>query len=101
MISLSCTPDVYEKSSELLKAIDHPNRLQIIDRLHKDDSINVTSLYKQLKLPQSTVSQHLARLKSASVITGIRNGNEVTYKLANADIKNAFLLLIKSHNSNI
>lgn len=71
MISLSCKADVYEKSSDLLKAIAHPNRLQIIDRL-KDGNSNVTSLYKELKLPQSTVSQHLARLKSAGVITGIR-----------------------------
>lgn len=101
MISLSCKPDVYDKSSALLKAIAHPNRLQIIDRLHKDGSSNVTSLYKELKLPQSTVSQHLARLKTAVVITGIRNGNEVTYKLANDEIKNVFLLLIKSQNLNI
>jgi DNA-binding transcriptional ArsR family regulator len=100
MISLSCNSDVYEKSSELLKAIAHPVRLQIIDRL-RDGNCNVTSLYKGLKLPQSTVSQHLARLKSAGVISGIRNGNEVTYKLANDEIKNVFLLLIKSQNSNI
>lgn len=36
--------------------------------------------FKELELPQSTVSQHLARLKNADVIAGVRNGNEVVYK---------------------
>lgn len=48
MISLSCKPDVYDKSSALLKAMAHPNRLQIIDRLHKDGSSNVTSYIRSL-----------------------------------------------------
>jgi DNA-binding transcriptional ArsR family regulator len=47
MISLSCKADVYDKSSDLLKAIAHPNRLQIIDRL-KDGSCNVTSFIRVL-----------------------------------------------------
>lgn len=101
MISFTSKADFYEKSSDLLKAIAHPIRLQIIHRLYKDESSNVTSLYKELEHPQSTVSQHLARLKSAGVISGVRNGNEVVYKLANDEMKNVFLLLIKSQNSNI
>jgi DNA-binding transcriptional ArsR family regulator len=95
MISLTSKADFYEKSS----AIAHPIRLQIIHRLYKDESSNVTSLYKELELPQSTVSQHLARLKNAGVIAGVRNGNEVVYKLANDEIESVFL--IKSQNSNI
>lgn len=101
MISLTSKMDFYEISSDLLKAIAHPIRLQIIHRLYNDKSSNVTSLYKELELPQSTVSQHLARLKNAGVIARVRNGNEVVYKFANDEIKHVFLLLIKSQNSNI
>jgi len=45
MISLTSKADFYEKSSDLLKAIAHPIRLQILHRLYKDESSNVTSLY--------------------------------------------------------
>lgn len=101
MISLSSKEDIYEKSSELLRAIAHPVRLQIVHRLCKEDGSNVTSLYKELRLPQSTVSQHLARLKSAGVIAGKRSGNEVIYTMANEEVKQIFMILHISHNPNI
>jgi len=34
-----------------------------------------------LDIPQSTVSQHLQKLKSANIISGVRNGLEINYKI--------------------
>ncbi|HAQ06924.1 MAG TPA: transcriptional regulator [Bacillus bacterium] len=101
MISLSGKTDVYEKASDLFKAIAHPIRLKIVHRLCMDDGSNVTSLYKELDLPQSTVSQHLGRLKHAGVISGVRSGNEVIYTMANEEVKNIFRILSISQNPNI
>ena len=40
-----------------------------------------------LGVPQSTVSQHLGKLKSAGIVEGRRNGTEVNYYVVNDDIK--------------
>ncbi|MFZ7121979.1 MAG: ArsR/SmtB family transcription factor [Eubacteriaceae bacterium] len=71
----------YEKKSELLKIIGHPIRLCILYNLYKQGSKNVTTMQDCLDIPQSTVSQHLAKLKSVGVIKGNKNGTEIKYEL--------------------
>ena len=49
-----------------------------------------------LKVPQSTVSQHLQKLRYAGVIEGTRNGLEVNYKIRDeriAKLINSILIL--------
>jgi ArsR family transcriptional regulator len=72
----------YLAKSELLKAMAHPVRLCIIRGLI-NNQCNVTKMQECLNLPQSTVSQHLAKLKAAGIIEGERNGLEVCYKVVN------------------
>lgn len=79
------TKDYYEKS-EILKAIAHPVRLCIVRGLI-DNQCNVTKMQECLNLPQSTVSQHLTKLKAAGIIEGERNGLEICYKVVNEDVK--------------
>jgi DNA-binding transcriptional ArsR family regulator len=74
----------YEKYAELLKAMSHPHRLCIVKGL-LDNSCNVTKIGDCLNLPQSTVSQHLSKLKAAGIIQGKRDGNEICYTLVNDD----------------
>lgn len=62
---------------------------------------NVTELQRQLKLPQSTMSQHVAKLKSQGIIAGERCGVEITYQIVDPEInemmkhylKDLFILL--------
>ncbi|GAA3330652.1 hypothetical protein GCM10020331_084090 [Ectobacillus funiculus] len=43
---------------------------------------NVTSMYEEFKMPQSTISQHLSKLKSAKkIISGTRKGLEIYYEV--------------------
>jgi ArsR family transcriptional regulator len=74
------------KTAEILKALGHPARLCIVCRLMSKDC-NVSKMQSCLELPQSTVSQHLAILKSKGIIEGRRNGVEVIYSIANEDVK--------------
>lgn len=76
----------YNAKSEILKAIAHPVRLCIVKGLI-ENRCNVTKIQDCLGLPQSTVSQHLAKLKAARVIEGERNGLEISYKVVNEDVK--------------
>ncbi len=75
---------LYEEKAEKLKAISHPHRLCIIKGL-MDKSCNVTKIQECLKLPQSTVSQHLSKLKAAGIIEGRRNGLEICYSVVDRD----------------
>lgn len=82
----------YIQKSDLLKAIAHPVRLCIIRGLI-NQQCNVTKMQECLNLPQSTVSQHLAKLKSAGIIEGERKGLEVCYKVVNKQMKEIVELL--------
>jgi DNA-binding transcriptional ArsR family regulator len=76
----------FENMADKLKAIAHPHRLCIIKGL-LDNECNVSKIVECMGLPQSTVSQHLAKLKSAGIIEGTRNGIEVCYKVNDENIK--------------
>jgi len=76
----------FEAQAEKLKAISHPQRLCIIKGL-MENSCNVSKIQECLKLPQSTVSQHLSRLKAAGIVEGVRNGLEICYRVVDDDIK--------------
>lgn len=83
----------YEAIVHKLKAIAHPYRLCIVRGLIMDDGCNVSTMQECLKLPQSTVSQHLAKLKAAGIVEGERKGLEICYKVVDEDIKKIIKVL--------
>ena len=82
-----------EEKAELLKVIAHPVRLCIVRGLWKNGGCNVTHMQCCLDVPQSTVSQHLGKLRQAGVIEGERNGLEITYKLKDERVKSILACL--------
>lgn len=84
----------YEKVAEKLKALAHPQRLCIVKGLI-ENKCNVSGIQECLSLPQSTVSQHLAKLKAAGIIEGNRNGLEICYKVVDEEAINIVKSLIK------
>jgi DNA-binding transcriptional ArsR family regulator len=51
-----------------------------------DNKCNVTKIQECMELPQSTISQHLAKLKAAGIISGERNGLEICYSVVDNEI---------------
>lgn len=86
---------LYDDKVEILKALAHPVRLCIIKGL-LDKECNVTHMQECLKLPQSTVSQHLGILRSKGIIKGKRNGLEITYNIVNEDVKKIIEVLFNN-----
>ncbi|MBW9155202.1 MULTISPECIES: ArsR/SmtB family transcription factor [Clostridium] len=76
----------YTEIAELLKALAHPVRICIIRGLMKKGSCNVSYMQDCLNLPQSTISQHLQKLKALGIIQGERNGLQINYKICNETI---------------
>jgi len=85
---------IYERKAEKLKALAHPQRLCIVHGL-MENNCNVTKIQECLGLPQSTVSQHLAKLKAAGIIEGNRNGLEICYSVVDEEIKEVVKILTK------
>ena len=75
----------YDKQSELLRILGHPIRLKIVEGLMKDEC-NVNKIIDELRIPQSTVSQHLGKLKSAGVLVSRKEGTRICYKVANKQV---------------
>lgn len=71
------------KKATLLKALANPTRLCIVRELLARGECNVSSMQHCLGLSQSTVSQHLGRLRDMGIIRGERKGTEVFYRLVN------------------
>lgn len=72
----------YTETAELLKVLAHPVRLCIVKGLIEKGSCNVSHMQGCLELPQSTISQHLQKLRAARIVKGERNGLEITYSIA-------------------
>jgi DNA-binding transcriptional ArsR family regulator len=85
---------IREKAS-LLKALSNPVRLCIVRELLERDSCNVTSMQNCLHLSQSTVSQHLGRLRDLGIISGERKGTEVFYQLISNEAADVIRVLFK------
>lgn len=83
-----------EKKAEILKVLAHPSRLCILFKLLKIGESNVSNMQYCLCEPQSTVSQHVAKLKSAGIIEGKRKGTEIIYKISNKEIEKLLETLI-------
>lgn len=66
-------------SAEVLRALAHPLRMQILEFIDEHKSINVNKIYNTLKLEQSITSQHLRILRNAELVETNRDGKFIHY----------------------
>ncbi len=88
----------YRNESDLLKALAHPVRLQIIELLLIGldiEGCSVNSIHKKIGIPQSTVSQHLQILRNKGIIEGSKTGLEVCYKVIDKRVVKILQMLKK------
>lgn len=85
--------DILKRKSELIKVIAHPMRLCILHCL-LENKCNVSTLIEKMKIPQSTISQHLSKLKMCGVIEGERKGVEIEYRVINKEVEMIIKLLL-------
>ena len=73
--------DETNEMSEILKALGHPARLEIVKFLMTSSSCICGDIVDVLPLAQSTVSKHLSELKKVGIIKGTVTGNNICYCL--------------------
>nr|WP_325304818.1 metalloregulator ArsR/SmtB family transcription factor [uncultured Dysosmobacter sp.] len=76
----------YEARAALLKALAHPIRLQIVHSLLMEGCHNVRCMESRTGVSQSSISQHLQRLRAARAVETERVGNEVYYRVSSREM---------------
>ena len=69
---------------EMLKAAADPTRLRLLNLLRLG-GICVCDLQAVLRIPQPTVSRHLAALRHAGLVTDARRGTRMVYALVSEE----------------
>jgi ArsR family transcriptional regulator len=83
---------VFELHTELLKAMAHPKRLEIINLLGVKE-LTVGEIQVMLGMAQANLSQHLQALRAARIVTTRKDGKKVYYRLAHRNFVEAGDLL--------
>jgi len=78
--------------AEVLKALAHPRRLQIMRRLD-EGPCEVGALAAELGMSQPNLSQHLAVLRASGLVDATRDGREIRYRLADPEVITACTIM--------
>jgi ArsR family transcriptional regulator len=68
-----------ERLMLMLRALANPARLQLFHQLRDSEDTHCHTLVETLPLSQSTVSEHLQRLREAGLVRGEPHGASRTY----------------------
>jgi DNA-binding transcriptional ArsR family regulator len=79
----------FKSQARVLKALANAARLMIVDRLSRGECSS-GELTRLVGLDQTTVSKHLAVLRSHGIVDDRREGNVVYYRLVTPCVTNFF-----------
>jgi DNA-binding transcriptional ArsR family regulator len=82
--------DIVTVAVEVLRVLADPTRLRLAGAL-LDDEKSVTQLAAELDRPIPGVSQHLAKLRMARLVTTRRQGTSVLYRVENGHVRQLVL----------
>jgi ArsR family transcriptional regulator len=82
--------NAYRHMANLVRAMAHPVRLQIVEVLSREKEACVCHLENRLGVRQAYLSQHLARMRLGGVVKAHRDGLNVYYSLADESVMGLF-----------
>ena len=71
--------------AELFKTLSHALRIRILDAL-RDGELTVGELQRRLEVEQSSISQHLAALRSKDLVRARRASTSVWYSVPDPEV---------------
>ena len=81
---------LFEKATEVLRAMAHPLRLAIVEILFENGQLSVSDIHEKLDIEQAVASHHLRIMKDRELVVVKRDGKNAYYALNN---DNYYLLL--------
>ena len=82
----------YQRSAVIGRALADPKRLCVLESLAEGE-VSVSDLSSRVGCQVPNMSQHLAVLRSAGLVSTRRDGNTVYYRLADPRVLEAFRLI--------
>ena len=73
------------QAASIARAISHPVRMQILNEL-RNEGAYVMHLTAVLGRPQANISQHLMVLRQAGLVTAMREGMTVFYRISDPQV---------------
>jgi len=83
-----------EQASALMKTLGHPGRLMILCNLAVGER-SVGELAEDLDMSQSSLSQHLARMRIEGLVETRRESQTIYYRLSDGDARRVIESLYK------
>jgi len=73
------------RTAEMIRVLGHPVRLRLVEALERGERC-VSELQEAVGAPQAIVSQQLAKMRAAGIVTSRRDGANVRYAVADARV---------------
>src|SRR3954469_3258112 len=81
---------LYQAKAEFFRTLGHPARIRILELLAERDHA-VHELLDQIDIEASNLSQQLAVLRRAGLVTPHRSGHEVVYSISVPEVRDLLL----------
>lgn len=78
-------PPLYEAKAELFRTLGHPVRIRVLELLDRGPK-QVRELLAAIDIEASNLSQQLAVLRRAGLVSSTRSGTAVVYELATPEV---------------
>jgi ArsR family transcriptional regulator len=85
-----------KKAADILKAVAHPLRLEIIQLLAVEQKLSVNQICEAISGEQSLVSHHLINMKLRGILLSQKIGKSVLYTIKEPEILNIIDCINKS-----
>ena len=83
---------IFEMQCDICKALGHPVRLAIVDRL-KDRETSAADLIAELEISKANLSKHMALLAHGGIVESRREGRQIFYRLSDPEIQQACAIM--------
>jgi ArsR family transcriptional regulator, arsenate/arsenite/antimonite-responsive transcriptional repressor len=84
-----------DQLAPFIRGLAHPTRLKIVALLAESaNGLQAGDIARRLSLPKSTLSAHLARLAESGLVSGDREGRNITYRI-DTPMSGLFMTLIR------
>ncbi|MBU0927100.1 MAG: metalloregulator ArsR/SmtB family transcription factor [Spirochaetes bacterium] len=91
-----CNHELIAEYAKKLKAVGHPIRLRLLCLIAREVDPCVSDLWKCLEQPQPVISQHLAILKQADIVTAEVQKTKRVYSIRDPFIRDMVATIIAS-----
>ncbi len=79
---------IFEMQCEICKALGHPLRLAIVDRLNAGEAA-ASDLIADLEISKANLSKHMSLLAHGGIVESRRDGRQIFYSLTDPEIHKA------------